>query len=161
MGDVKVGGNYAASIFAHEKAKHMGFPVELYLDAKSHTYVEEFATSNFLGIKKDGTYVTTDSRSVLPSVTNMTLRQICEDEGRKVEVRHVPYEELREFAEVAACGTAVVVTPVWQIVRGDETLTLGDPEKAGPVITDLFEKVQGIQYGELPDTHGWCVPIEV
>ena len=161
MGDVKVGGNYAASIFAHEKAKHMGFPVELYLDAKSHTYVEEFATSNFLGIKKDGTYVTTDSRSVLPSVTNMTLRQICEDEGRKVEVRHVPYEELKEFAEVAACGTAVVVTPVWQIVRGDETLTLGDSEKAGPVITDLFEKVQGIQYGELPDAHGWCVPIEV
>ena len=51
--------------------------------------------------------------------------------------------------------------PVWQIVRGDETLTLGDPEKAGPVITDLFEKVQGIQYGELPDAHGWCVPIEV
>ena len=47
------------------------------------------------------------------------------------------------------------------IVRGDETLTLGDSEKAGPVITDLFEKVQGIQYGELPDTHGWCVPIEV
>ena len=27
----------------------------------------------------------------------MTLRQICEDEGRKVEVRHVPYEELKEF----------------------------------------------------------------
>ena len=161
MGDVKVGGNYAASIFAHETAKRMGFPVELYLDAKTHTCVEEFATSNFLGIKKDGTYVTTDSRSVLPSVTNMTLREICADEGRKVEVRHVPYEELKEFAEVAACGTAVVVTPVWQIVRGNETLTLGDPEKAGPVITDLFEKVQGIQYGELPDTHGWCVPIEV
>ena len=160
MGDVKVGGNYAASIFAHETAKKMGFPVELYLDAKTHTCVEEFATSNFLGIKKDGTYVTTDSRSVLPSVTNMTLREICADEGRKVEVRHVPYEELREFAEVAACGTAVVVTPVWQIVRGNETLTLGDPEKAGPVITDLFEKVQGIQYGELPDAHGWCVPIE-
>jgi len=160
MGDVKVGGNYAASIFAHETAKKMGFPVELYLDAKTHTCVEEFATSNFLGIKKDGTYVTTDSRSVLPSVTNMTLREICADEGRKVEVRHVPYEELKEFAEVAACGTAVVVTPVWQIVRGNETLTLGDPEKAGPVITDLFEKVQGIQYGELPDAHGWCVPIE-
>ena len=161
MGDVKVGGNYAASIFAHETAKKMGFPVELYLDAKTHTCVEEFATSNFLGIKKDGTYVTTDSRSVLPSVTNMTLREICADEGRKVEVRHVPYDELKEFAEVAACGTAVVVTPVWQIVRGNEVLTLGDPEKAGPVITDLFEKVQGIQYGELPDAHGWCVPIEV
>ena len=161
MGDVKVGGNYAASIFAHEKAKHMGFPVELYLDAKTHTCVEEFATSNFLGIKKDGTYVTTDSRSVLPSVTNMTLRQICEDEGRKVEVPHDRIEEQRDYAEDAPSGTAVVVTPVWQIVRGDDVVTLGDPEKAGPVVTDLFEKVQGIQYGELPDKHGWCRPVAV
>ena len=52
MGDVKVGGNYAASLFAHEKAKHDGWPVELYLDAKSHTYIEEVATSNVLGIKR-------------------------------------------------------------------------------------------------------------
>ena len=58
MGDVKVGGNYAASIFAHEKAKHNGWPVELYLDAKTHKYVEEFATSNFAGISKAGAYVT-------------------------------------------------------------------------------------------------------
>ena len=57
MGDVKVGGNYAASLYAHEKAHHMGFPVELYLDSKTHTHVEEFATSNFLGFKKDGKVV--------------------------------------------------------------------------------------------------------
>ena len=156
MGDVKVGGNYAASIFAHESAKKMGFPVELYLDAKTHTLVEEFATSNFLGIKKDGTYVTTDSRSVLPSVTNRTLMEICRDKGRTVERRPLPYTELREFKEIAACGTAVVVTPVYEIVRGNDIITIGDSESCGPVVQDLFETVQGIQYGELPDTHDWC-----
>ncbi|MDR1661457.1 MAG: branched-chain-amino-acid transaminase, partial [Azoarcus sp.] len=56
MGDVKVGGNYAASLYAHESAKHAGYPVELYLDAKTHSFVEEFATSNFIGITKDGVY---------------------------------------------------------------------------------------------------------
>ena len=50
MGDVKVGGNYAAGIFAHEKAKHNGWPVELYLDAKTHKSVEEFAIYNFADI---------------------------------------------------------------------------------------------------------------
>ena len=159
MGDVKVGGNYAASLYAHESAKHAGYPVELYLDAKTHTMVEEFATSNFLGIKKDGTYVTPDSHSVLPSVTNNTLKQIAADQGMKVEVRPIPFEEVETFAEIAACGTAVVVTPVCEITRGDKVIKIGDPEGYGPVLQKLYNTVQGIQYGELPDTHDWCVAV--
>ena len=156
MGDVKVGGNYAASLFAHEKAKRDGWPVELYLDAKEHKYVEEFSTSNFIGIKPDGTYVTPDSCSVLPSVTNDTLRQIAADMGRKVEVRKIPYEEINTFSEVAACGTAVVVTPVWEITRGSEVITISDKEAAGETLTALFNAVQDVQYGRVPDVHGWC-----
>ncbi len=159
MGDVKVAGNYAASLYAHESAKHAGYPVELYLDAKTHTLVEEFATSNFIGIKPDGTYVTPDSHSVLPSVTNKTLKQIAADLGMKVEVRPVPYEEIPTFSEIAACGTAVVVTPVCEITRGDRVITISDPDGCGPVLQKLYETVQGIQYGELPDTHGWCVEV--
>jgi branched-chain amino acid aminotransferase len=159
MGDVKVAGNYAASLFAHEAAKHAGYPVELYLDAKTHTLVEEFATSNFIGIKPDGTYVTPDSRSVLPSVTNNTLKQIAADLGMKVEVRPVPFEEIGTFVEIAACGTAVVVTPVCEITRGSHVFKISDPDGCGPVLQKLYETVQGIQYGELPDTHGWCCEV--
>jgi branched-chain amino acid aminotransferase len=160
MGDVKVGGNYAASLYAHESAKRAGYPVELYLDAKTHTYVEEFATSNFIGITKDGAYVTPDSRSVLPSVTNDTLKQIAADWGMKVEVRPVPFTEIETFAEVAACGTAVVVTPVCEITRGGTVIKIGEPDRCGPVLQKLYDTVQGIQYGVLPDPHGWCVEVE-
>jgi branched-chain amino acid aminotransferase len=161
MGDVKVGGNYAASLFAHEKAKHDGWPVELYLDALTHKYVEEFATSNFLGIKEDGTYVTPDSTSVLPSVTNMSLKQCAADLGWKVECRKIPYEEIATFKEVAACGTAVVVTPVYEITRGDEVISISSPDTVGPRTQKLYETVQGIQYGLIEDKHGWCFEVEV
>ena len=156
MGDVKVGGNYAASLYAHEKAKRDGWPVELYLDAKTHQYVEEFSTSNFLGITKDGTYVTPDSRSVLPSITNLSLMQCAEDLGWKVERRPIPYTEIKDFAEVAACGTAVVVTPVWEITRGDDVIVISDKDAVGEHLQKLYETVQGIQYGVLEDVHGWC-----
>ena len=156
MGDVKVGGNYAAGIFAHEKAKHEGWPVELYLDAKSHKYVEEFATSNFAGITKDGKYVTPDSCSVLPSVTNMSLKQCAADLGIKVECRPVPYTEIKKFKAVAALGTAVVITPVWEITRGKQVIRISDPETVDPTLQKLYDTVQGIQYGDLPDKHGWC-----
>ena len=156
MGDVKVGGNYAASLYAHEKAKRDGWPVELYLDAKTHSYVEEFATSNFIGIKDDGTYVTPDSCSVLPSITNLSLKQVAADLGWKVECRPVPYEEISTFSEVAACGTAVVVTPVWEITRGNDVIRICAENEVGPHIQKLYDTVQGSQSGTLEDTHGWC-----
>jgi branched-chain amino acid aminotransferase len=161
MGDVKVGGNYAASLFAHEKAKKDGWPVELYLDAATHKYVEEFSTSNFLGIKADGTYVTPDSVSVLPSVTNKSLKECAADLGWKVETRKIPYEEIKEFTEVAACGTAVVVTPVWEITRGADVIKISDPDTVGPHLQKLYDTVQGIQYGILEDKHGWCHEVKI
>ena len=159
VGHVKVAGNYAASLYAHETAKHAGFPVELYLDAKSHKFVEEFATSNFFGIKPDGTYVTPDSPSVLPSVTNNTLKQLAADLGMAVETRPIPFEELETFSEIGACGTAVVVTPVSDITRGDKVIKLPTGDKCGPYSEKLYHAVQDIQYGVTPDTHNWCVEL--
>jgi branched-chain amino acid aminotransferase len=153
---VKVGGNYAASLFAHEKAHEMGFPVELYLDAKTHTCVEEFATSNFIGFKEDGTFVTVKSSSVLPSVTNLSLQQLAADLGHPVEIRQIPYEELCEFTEIGACGTAVVVTPVCEVHRNGEVIEIGSKTDCGPNLRKLHDMMQDIQFGRIPDEHGWC-----
>ena len=65
-------------------------------------------------------------------------------------------EEIKEFVEVAACGTAVVVTPVWEITRGDDVIVISDKDAVGEHLQKLYETVQGIQYGVLEDVHGWC-----
>jgi branched-chain amino acid aminotransferase len=160
MGDVKVGGNYAAGIYAHEKAKREGWPVELYLDAATHRYIEEFATSNFAGISKSGTYVTPDSPSILPSITNMSLKQCAKDLGIKVECRPVPYTELKKFDAVAALGTAVVITPVWEITRGKNVIKISSPDEVHPILQKLYDRVRGIQYGTIADKHGWCFEVK-
>jgi len=156
VGGIKVAGNYAASLFAHEKAKKEGYAVELYLDAKTHTYVEEFATSNFVGISADGAYVTPRSTSILPSITNQTLMELARADGLDVQVRPILFDELESFSEVGACGTAVVVTPVSSITRGERVVRTGPEEGCGPVLQRLYETVQAIQYGEIPDRYGWC-----
>lgn len=159
-GHIKVAGNYAVSLYPHLEAKQAGYPVELYLDAKEHKWIEEFATSNFIAITNDGKYVTVKSASILPSITNLTLQQIAQDHDIPVEVRPVAFEEVTEFAEVAACGTAVVITPVHQIERAGRVYKTGPDAGCGPVLEKLFRTVQGIQYGELPDVHGWNVEVE-
>ena len=83
-GTYKVGGNYAASLAAGEKAHEMGYSAVLYLDAKEKKYIDECGPANFFAIK-DNTYITPKSTSILPSITNKSLMQLAEDMGLKVE----------------------------------------------------------------------------
>jgi branched-chain amino acid aminotransferase len=105
------------------RAKKEGFPVALYLDSRTNTYVEEFSTSNFFGIDKNGAYVTPKSQAILGSVTNKSLMDLARSEGINVIQRQVPIEEVSTFKEVAACGTAVVVTPVKSITYQNKVWT--------------------------------------
>ena len=115
-GAVKCGGNYAADLVPAEAAKKAGYSVVLYLDAKTHTHVEEFSTSNFVGFSRDNKFVTPDSPSVLKSITNAALRLVAKDIGMQVEVRPLPFTEVASFKEVAACGTAVVLSQIQSCV---------------------------------------------
>ncbi len=155
-GHIKAAGNYAASLLSSYRAKAQHFPIVLFLDPKTRTYVDEFTTSNFLAITKDGKYVTTLSDSILPSVTNDSLMTVAQDLGMVAERRKVAADELADFAEVAACGTAVVITPVGKIVYGDKVIDYGWSE-IGPVLKKLYDEMTGIQYGERPDKHNWMV----
>ena len=110
-GTFKVGGNYAASLKANQLAHAKGYASEFYLDSKEKKYVDECGAANFFGIKNN-TYVTPQSSSILPSITNKSLMQIAEDLGLKVERRPIPVEELETFEEAGACGTAAVISPV-------------------------------------------------
>ena len=159
VGDIKLAGNYAAGMYAQAKAKAKGYPIALYLDAKEHNYIDEFGTSNFVGIKADGTYVTPNSQSVLPSITNKSLQQIAKDLGYNVEVRPVAYSELGDFAEIGACGTAVVITPIESIDRNDDHIQVPTFNKETSVLSKLYNQIQAIQYGEVEDTHNWMTEI--
>jgi branched-chain amino acid aminotransferase len=159
-GHIKVGGNYAGSLFASERAKKEGYASVLFLEAKEKKYIDEAGPANFFGIKGN-TYITPKSPSILPSITNMSLMQIVEDMGMKVERRPVAVEELETFDEAGACGTAAIISPIGKIVDRESgaTYTFGDGKNAGPISTKLFKKLQGIQYGDEPDPHGWVTTL--
>lgn len=156
-GSVKIGGNYGASLVAGEKAHDLGYSVMLYLDPKEKKYIDECGAANFYGIKENK-YITPASPSILPSITNLSLRQLALDFGMEVEERHIPYEELGTFDEVAACGTAAVCSPICEIhdLDNGNKFVYSTDGTVGPVTTRLYNTIRGIQYGEEPDVHGWC-----
>ena len=157
----KVGGNYAASLEAGEKAHSMGYSAVLYLDPKEKKYLDECGPANFFAIK-DGKYITPASESILPSITNKSFMQLAKDMGIEVECRHIPVEELAEVQEAAACGTAAVASPIAEIDDLDtgHKYVISKDGNPGPVTTALYNKLRAIQLGEEEDVHGWNTVIE-
>jgi len=158
-GIYKVGGNYAASLQAGTRAHSEGYSAVLYLDAKEKKYLDECGPANFFGIKNN-TYVTPKSTSILPSITNMSLRQLAADMGMTVEERKIPVEELAEFEEVGACGTAAVISPIKRVYDADIDKEYTYGKEPGVVSQKLYDKLRAIQYGTEPDPYGWTEVIE-
>jgi len=158
-GTVKVGGNYAASLVAGQRAHQNGFSSVLYLDAKEKKYIDECGPANFFGIKGNS-YITPKSTSILPSITNMSLRQLAKDMGMNVEERQVDVDELAEFDEVGACGTAAVISPIKRVYDADNDIEYLYGTEPGKVCVKLYEKLRGIQYGIEPDAYNWTAIVE-
>jgi len=159
VGAVKVAGNYAPDLQPNIEAKAAGCPIGLYLDAATRSLVEEFSTSNFVAVDAaTGAYVTPDSATILPSITNDSLMTIAADDlGLAVERRPVPFAEVAagKFSEVAACGTAVVLTPVGAFVRGEDRFPVAASDEPGATCAALYDRLTKIQRGDAPDVHGW------
>lgn len=90
----------------------------------------------------------------------MSLMQLAESLGMKVERRKVPLEELASFEEVGACGTAAVISPVKRIYDADLEKEYLYGNEPGAWSVKLYQKLQAIQNGDEPDPYGWTQVVE-
>ena len=158
-GYTKMAGNYAAGMMPGKIGKNKGYPIVLYLDPKEKKYVDEFGTSNFIGITKNNEYKTPSSCSILPSITNDSLQTLAKEIGLEIVKEDIAVDSLDQFKEVGACGTAAVITPIYSVKYKDKEFTWGSPDKAGETLTKLYNMLQGIQYGEIEYKYGWMVEV--
>ena len=119
-GAVKVGGNYAPVLKYSEQAKKEGYGITLHVDSQTRTYIDEFSTSGFIGVKYGAErteVIVADSENVIQSVTVRSVEEIARARGWKVERRKVRFEEVEGLDEVMAAGTAAALVPVKSITR--------------------------------------------
>lgn len=159
-GAAKVGGNYAGSLLPGAEAHKRAFSDAIYLDPITHTKIEEVGAANFFGITKDDKFITPDSPSILPSITKYSLLYIAEHRlGLTVEQRDVYIDQLEQFKEAGACGTAAVISPIGGIQYGDTFHVFYNETEVGPVTKRLYDELVGIQFGDVKAPEGWIVKV--
>lgn len=158
-GDVKIAANYAMSIYSGEQAHELGYSSVIYLDAVEHKYIEECSAANFIAIR-GGKYITPLSHTILPSITNRSLRTLAAEMGLEVEERPVSVDELESFEECGACGTGAVIAPIGEIYDMQTGKTIDYGTEIGPVTLSLYTKLKDIQYGRAEDRFGWCTLVD-
>lgn len=160
-GAAKVGGNYAGSLYPHQLAVEQGFADCIYLDPATHTKIEEVGAANFFGITKDNKFITPKSPSILPSITKYSLMHVAKEYlGMEVEERDVLINNLDEFSEAGACGTAAVISPIGGISHSGKMHVFYSETEVGPVTKKLYDTLTGIQFGEVEAPEGWLVVCE-
>ncbi len=161
-GEAKTGGNYAASLYASTQAASRGYDQVLWLDAVHRKYVEEVGSMNICFLY-DGKVVTSPLKgTILDGITRRSILTLVSEEGIEIEERALSVDEILDgvesgrLSEAFGTGTAAVVSPVGQFTCGSRTVKLAG---AGELTLKLYNRLTGIQYGKLPDPHGWVETI--
>lgn len=158
-GWIKADSNYVTSTLAKKEAELAGYMEAVFLDAREHAFFEEGSSCNLFFVLKDGTLVTPSLEdTILPGITRKSVLVLARENGIATDERRVSVKEV--FANAKECfvsGTAAGITSIESITHeGKEAVFAG--RVMGEVTRLLLKTLKGIQYGAVPDTHGWMVP---
>ncbi|MCL2454731.1 MAG: branched-chain amino acid aminotransferase [Micrococcales bacterium] len=160
-GAAKCGGNYAASLLPQAQAHERGCDQVCFLDASTGSYLEELGGMNVMVVDADGTVRTPPvTDSILEGVTRSSILQLLTDAGHEVREEPIALADLLTdietgaVAEMFACGTAAVMTPIGRLVGDGFDVTVNG-STPGPVTMAIRTELTDIQYGRRPDRHAW------
>jgi len=99
--------------------------------------------------------------TILRGVTRDSLLVLAGDLGLEVSEEPIAIDEIVDglkdgtVSEMFACGTAAVVIGIKSLRFEDGTSIRAATGGPGPLTTQLYDTLVGVQYGRLPDRHGW------
>ena len=162
-GAAKTGGNYAASLLPQVEAYEHHCQQVMFLDDTGN--LEELGGMNIVLVRKDGSIVTPESDTILDGITRDSILRLAADRGIHTEQRPVSLAEWREGAASGdivgafACGTAAVVVPIGKLL-GDDLEIVHEGPASQALALSLRQELTDIQYGRVPDRHGWLVRLD-
>jgi branched-chain amino acid aminotransferase len=160
LGEAKTMANYAASLYAGQRAHDQGYTQVLWLDGVERRFIEEVGSMNIFFVL-GGTLVTPAlNGSILPGITRDSVIKLARRWGMPVEERAVSIDEIFDaqaagkLDECFGTGTAAVISPVGELKYGERAITISG-NQVGPMARKFYDAITGIQYGLAKDPFGW------
>ncbi len=164
VGEYKTAGNYAASLYASEKAKKEGYAQVLWLDGVERKYIEEVGAMNIFFVINDELVTPSLNGSILPGITRDSVIQLGKKWNMNVSERKITIDEIitaskdGSLKEVFGSGTAAVISPVGEICCGNDIMKIGDGQP-GEIAVRFNSAITDIQYGKAEDSEKWIEKI--
>ncbi len=159
-GSAKCGGNYAASLIAQYEGYEHGCSQVLFIEAAGKDRIEELGGMNVFLVTGDGRLITPElTGTILEGVTRSSILTVAGDLGLTPEERRITPADFFGLisdgvaVEAFSCGTAAVLTPIGSFRTASDVYQLANP--AGERTLAIRNRLLDIQYGRVPDTHGW------
>ncbi len=157
-GGVKAIGNYAPGMKPSKEAKAEGYAEVIYLDAETHSHIEEVGAANFFCVKNSVLYTPELTGTILPGITRDSIIEMAGSLGYNVVEGKVDVASALEADEAFCCGTAAVISPIGSITHEGTKVVYGDG-KPGAITTQLYDALTGLQNETEEDNFGWIHPL--
>jgi len=169
-GYVKMGSNYAPTLWTQKMAEQEGCQQCLWLVGDDHEITEVGAMNIFILMKdgKGGMELVTpplDSGCILPGVTRRSILELAKEWNEfKVSERKITMGELMQaksedrLVEMFGCGTAAIVCPVGNIKYNGVDVPIPVNDQDNAISKRLRSTMSDIYYGRI--THPWAPEIE-
>ncbi len=165
IGDAKTPANYAASLYAAERAKAKGFTQVLWLDSSEKKYVEEVGTMNIFFRIGDELITPPLEGTILPGITRDSVIKLAKKEKMKISERRISIDEVykahdkNQLREIFGTGTAAIISPVGQLSYKGRLISINN-NQIGEWSQFFFDTITSYQYGKAEDPFGWISYLE-
>ncbi|MNT23025.1 Branched-chain-amino-acid aminotransferase 2 [compost metagenome] len=164
LGAIKAGANYASSLKAALEAKQKGYAQVLWLDVE-HLGIEEVGTMNAFFVFNNEIVTPALNGSILSGGTRDAIIQVLKQKNLPIVERRITITEVierldkGELKEAFGTGTAAVISPIGVIHYNEKDWMINNNE-TGPLSTELYNSITGIQKGLIKDDMGWITPLK-
>lgn len=160
VGNVKTGGNYAASMLAQKEAKEQGFAQVMWLDPVERNYVEEVGAMNIFFVINNQVITPKLTGTILPGITRASVLELGKNAGLTMVERRISITEVITAIQDGSCtevfgtGTAVVICPVGKLAYQGKTYEINN-NQPGPIASYFYNELTAFQTGKTKDKFGW------
>lgn len=159
FGQVKTGGNYAASLGSVTSAR-AEFNADQVLFCPGGQ-VQETGAANFILLKGQEMITKKLDGSILPGITRDSILKLAAEHGYQIKEIDYTVDELLTWlpeSEAFLSGTAAVLSPVGSLVYQGKEYLVGEGQ-IGKQSMQLKALLTGIQTGQNQDKYGWSTAV--